>query len=150
VESAAEGQNLELVGVALGARIATGELERALVGLGPAVAEVHFVGKGACAQHLRQLGMGGGVVEIARVPHAAGRRLCQRVVNARIVVAQCIDGNARHTVQVPLAGCVIEGATVAPLQHKGRAPIDAQDILLLQVHHTLCVHPSLQVFLRNH
>jgi len=67
VEGIAEGQDLVLVLVTVLARITAGELERALVGVGPGQAEVNLVGEARLAKQLSQPSVRPSVVEVAGV-----------------------------------------------------------------------------------
>ena len=126
-----------LVLVALLPGVAARELECALVGVRAREAEMHLVRKAGLAEKLGQPGVGFRVVEIAHVQHAGGRGLGQGLVDPRIVVAQRVDRDAGHAVQVSVALGVVEGAALAPLQHKGGAPVDAQHVRLLQLNDVL-------------
>jgi hypothetical protein len=63
-----------------------------------------------------------------------------RPLDARVAVAQRVDGDAGHAVDVGAPVAVVERRALSPRQHKRRPAIDAEDVVVLQVDDLLCVH----------
>jgi len=82
------------------------------------------------------------VIEIADMQHPIGQHVVDRPFDARIIIAERIDGDASHQVKIGLAVAVIERAAFASFQHKRGAPIDAQHMILLHFDNRLLLHRS--------
>ena len=140
VEGVAERQNLILVLVPMLAGVPAGELERALIRAGPAQTEMHLVRKAGLAQLLRQLRVRLSVVQVARVIHAAGRSLLDRLIHLRVAVTENVHRDAGHQVKISLARAVIHRTALALRQHKRRPPKYAKHIILFVLNDFRCVH----------
>ena len=98
-----------------------------------------LVGKAVFAQLLGQPGMGRRVVQVAHVVDAALHHLQDGGLHVRVAVAEGVDGDAGDAVQVALAVGVGQRGSLAGGEDHGRAPVDAQHVLLFQVDDLLCV-----------
>ena len=93
VEGVREGDQLVLVGIALGVMIAARGLDRALDRLGARIGEEHRVGEGQVDQPLRQRLALRAAVEVGDV-HQRRRLLLDRLGQMRMAVAEQIDRDA--------------------------------------------------------
>jgi hypothetical protein len=107
------------------------KLERAFVRLSPGVTEENPVGEAGLAQLLRQSGVGGRVIQVGHVPELAGLRR-QRGDQAGIRVAERVDRDARHAVEVSVAIRVVDPASLAVIQHEWRAGVGAEEVVLFK------------------
>src|SRR5262245_26597146 len=136
MEAVVHGDDVEGAPVVAGAPLA-GELDRAFVGLGAAVAEEHLPearGVGEQARQTRHLGV---VVRRAAVDQPRGLE-GDGLHDHRRAVAEAIYGPALHEVEVGLALLVLEPGAVAlhhddgwPVRHlHDRAEIGAHVVVL--------------------
>ena len=109
------------------------ELECSLHRFGTAVAKEHAVNDAATIDELfGQIGCRCVVIQVRQMQEAA-RMLGNRCGYIGVAIAERIDGDACHTVEIALPGGVIQVTTLAAFEHKIRAGIGLQDILAICV-----------------
>jgi hypothetical protein len=91
--------------------------------LAPQLAKWTPVGEAGLAQQLGQPRLRLGVVQVADVPQLVGL-LMQRGQQIGIAIAQRVDGDARHAVQVLAPLGVDDRAAVSMVQDKVRPRVD--------------------------
>jgi len=116
----------------MGAGPFAGELDRRLHRFRARVAKVHLVRKGGFHQHLGQLSLRNGVIQVRDVSEIA-QLLDNGLRHSRVAIAQGIDRDARAEIEIGLALGIIDVAPLPTLQHKGGAVIGVQDVFLIQV-----------------
>ena len=115
------GQRHELVRAALAA-VASRQLERCLVRLGARVGEEDAVERGPRDERLCQLELGERVVEVRDLDER-GSLARDRLGDGRMRVAQHVDGDPGHEVEVLAAGIIGHPAAVAAHQRQRLARV---------------------------
>jgi len=128
VKAAGESDQIGLAGAERLAGALTRELDRRFHRLGAGVAEVHLVGEGALAEHLGQVRVRGGVVEVADVAEP-GHLLADSSDQLRVRMTERVDADARREVEIGFAVAVGEHRALPALQHKRRACVGIEHVL---------------------
>ena len=109
-----------------GARPAPRELERALVCFRPRVAEERPSREGVRHEELGQLLAGLRAEEVGDVDEAALGRVAHRLHEARVAVAERVDGDPAREIEVAPAGLVVQRHALAAHEAHRRALVRAE------------------------
>src|SRR6185436_2890574 len=80
-------------------RVAAGQLDRGFVGLSPAIAKEHLVGKGMLHQELRELHLWLSVVEVRGMDQLRGLAL-DRLHQIRVTMSENVDRNPTDEIEI--------------------------------------------------
>ena len=135
MERAAEGDDLVAILLALGPEVVTRRLDGALDGFGAGIGEEARIGEGVLGEPLAKTLLLGDDEGVGGVPDLVGRSL-QRGDHVRMVMAECIDGDA--AVKIEILGAILrdQSRALAPLEREfgpGIGRIDrGHDVTLLR------------------
>src|SRR5690606_30695553 len=111
--------------------------DRAFIGLRPAVAEQYPIRKGLLAQQRRQFGMRRSVIQVADVQDAVAQRLLYGRSDVRVAVAERVDRDTGHKIEISVAFSVVQRYPSPSGQHKWRASVTLHNIRLLKINNLL-------------
>ena len=128
VEGLQHGDDHIALGMAVVHRVLTGQLDLTLVGLGAGVGEEDLLEAAVLTDQLTDLNGGLIIVVVGAVHHVLGA--VQRLHNGGMVVAQSVDSDAAHEVQVLIVIQVPDPASLAAVHHDGHSGVVAIQIFI--------------------
>ena len=128
VEGLQHGDDHIALGMAVVHRVLTGQLDLTLVGLGAGVGEEDLLEAAVLADQLADLNGGLIVVVVGAVHHVLGA--VQRLHDGGMVVAQAVDGDAAHEVQILVVVQIPDPAALAAVHHDGHSGVVAIQIFI--------------------
>ena len=116
------------LGMAVVHRVFTGQLDLSLIGLSAGVGIEYLVEAAVLHDHLGHLDGGGVVVVVGAVEHTGVVR--QSLHHGGVVVAQAVDGDAAHEVQILVVVQVPDPAALAAVHDDGHTGVVAVQVLV--------------------
>ena len=125
------GDEVVLAVAAVRLAVLAGDLDGGLVGLRAGVAEEDALEVADLAEFRRQLGLRGGQVQVGRVDQRR-RLLLDGPDEARVAVAEAVDGDAGQEVQILLALGVVQPRALSAHKRHGQAGVGVHDVGVVQ------------------